>query len=124
MNTNDNLITFNEATIGNFFILTGDSPTEVQNTKSTIPDRFVLKQNYPNPFNPSTTIEFSLPKRADVQLIVYNVLGRRVAELANGNYDAGNYSIVFDAKNLPSGVYFYQLKTGNYEVVKKMQLIK
>jgi len=124
INTNDNIVAFNESTVGNFFILTGDSPTSVKDTKSTIPDQFVLKQNYPNPFNPSTTIEFSLPKRANVQLNVYNVLGKKVAQLADGNYDSGNYSILFDAKNLPSGVYFYQLKTDNFEVVKKMQLIK
>jgi hypothetical protein len=124
VNTSDNLITFNEATVGNFFILIGDSPTSVQNTKTEIPDQYVLKQNYPNPFNPSTTIEFSLPGRANVQLNVYNILGRKIAQLANGNYEAGNYSIVFDAKNLPSGVYFYQLKTDNFNEVKKMQLVK
>lgn len=124
LNTTDNLITFNESTVGNFFILTGDSPTSVEDTKNTIPGQFVLKQNYPNPFNPSTTIEFSLPTRTNVELIVYNILGKKVAELANGNYESGNYSIVFDAKNLPSGVYFYQLKTDNFIQVKKMQLIK
>ena len=124
LNTTDNLITFNEATVGNFFILTGDSPTTVEDTKSTIPDQFMLKQNYPNPFNPSTTIEFSLPRRANIQLDVYNVLGKKVANLADGNYASGNYSIVFDAKNLPSGIYFYQLKTDNYNEVKKMELIK
>ena len=84
----------------------------------------MLRQNYPNPFNPSTTIEFSLPRKANIQLDVYNVLGKKVANLADGNYASGNYSIVFDAKNLPSGIYFYQLKTDNYNEVKKMELIK
>jgi hypothetical protein len=124
LNTTDNLITFNESTVGNFIILTGDSPTSVQDTKSNIPDQFELRQNYPNPFNPSTTIEFSLPKRADVQLVVYNILGKKIVELANGSYEAGNYSIIFDAQGLPSGIYFYQLKTNNFDEVKKMQLIK
>ena len=124
VNTTDNLVTFNNAEVGNFIILTGDSPTSVKDTENIIPDQFVLKQNYPNPFNPATTIEFSIPEKSHVALTVYNILGKEIAKLADGNYNAGNYSIVFDARSLPSGVYFYQLKAGNFYEVKKMQLIK
>jgi len=114
----------NETTVANFFILTGDTPSTVETSDNVIPDRFDLKQNYPNPFNPSTTIDFSLPIRTNVKLTVYNILGKRIAELADGNYDAGNYSVKFEPKGLSSGVYFYQLKTDNFYEVKKMQLIK
>lgn len=124
INTTDNLITFNETKVANFFILTGDSPSSVQSTNINIPDQFILKQNYPNPFNPSTTIEFSLPQKATVKLTVYNILGKEIAELANGYFEAGNYSARFDGKGLPSGVYFYQLQTDNYYQVLKMQLLK
>ncbi len=110
--------------MANFFILAGDSPSSTEGTSNTLPKQFELMQNYPNPFNPSTTIEFSLPKRTNVKLTVYNILGKKIAELADGNYDAGSYSIIFNAKDLPSGVYFYQLKTDNFYKVKKMQLIK
>jgi len=124
INIADNLITLNETTVANFFILTGDTPSTVETSDNVIPDRFDLKQNYPNPFNPSTTIDFSLPIRTNVKLTVYNILGKRIAELADGNYDAGNYSVKFEPKGLSSGVYFYQLKTDNFYEVKKMQLIK
>jgi len=124
LNTTDNVVTFNVSHVANFFILAGDSPNEVGENTNALPDQFVLNQNYPNPFNPSTTIEFSLPKRSDVEVTVYNILGKKIAELANGNYAAGNYSIDFNAKGLPSGVYFYRLKTDNFYKVKKMQLIK
>ena len=125
LNASENLVSFDDARVANFFILTGDTPTSVNNTNtSTIPDQFELKQNYPNPFNPTTTIEFSLPQKASVELTVYNILGKKVVNLADGNFDAGSYSITFDAKGLPSGIYFYQLKTDNFYKVKKMQLIK
>ena len=124
VNTADNTITFNQSQVANFFILTGDSPTSVQSESNTVPDQFDLKQNYPNPFNPSTVIGFSLPQKAAVKLTVFNILGKKVAELANGNYEAGNYSIKFDAQGLSSGVYFYQLKTDDFYKVKKMQLIR
>ena len=85
---------------------------------------YTLGQNYPNPFNPVTTIEFSLPENCAVRLAVYDVLGRRVTDLAGGYYLAGNYKIDFNASNLVSGVYFYKLEAGKYTDIKKLMLIK
>ena len=89
------------------------------------PNGFVLEQNYPNPFNPTTNINFSLGKSADVQLTVYNVLGQKVATLINNNFmNAGAHTVQFDARNLASGVYFYRLEAGNFTANKQMMLIK
>lgn len=81
----------------------------VQNINYNIPDVSQLFQNYPNPFNPSTTIRFSLLQRGHVTLKVFDVLGREVANLMNGELNPGEHSVVFDAKSLPTGVYFYRL---------------
>lgn len=123
-NSSSNTITLSTSNLYSFYAITFNKATDIENKNIYIPAKFELEQNFPNPFNPTTTIDFSLPIRSEVKLRVYNILGNKVAELANGNYDAGNYSFEFNAKDLPSGVYFYQLKTGNFEVVKKMQLIK
>jgi endo-1,4-beta-xylanase len=85
---------------------------------------FTLGQNYPNPFNPTTTIVFSLPEKCAVHLAVYDVLGRMVADLAGGNYSAGNHKIDFNASNLVSGIYYYKLEAGKYTDVKKLMIIK
>jgi hypothetical protein len=86
--------------------------------------QFTLSQNYPNPFNPSTTINYSIPKAGHVKLIVYNAIGSKVATLANDFKSAGTYSVIFNGKDLASGIYFYRLETGNYSVVKKLILMK
>ncbi|MGA9294256.1 MAG: T9SS type A sorting domain-containing protein [Ignavibacteriaceae bacterium] len=89
-----------------------------------------LEQNYPNPFNPATTITYQLPKDGIVTLKVYDMLGREVASLVNGYKTSGKYSINFNADNLSSGVYIYQLKINNfaggdgYTATKKLMLLK
>jgi hypothetical protein len=88
------------------------------------PHDFSLAQNYPNPFNPATTIEFSLPAASSVQLSVYDVAGHRVAMLADGRYGAGMNRVVFDAADLPSGLYFYLLRVGEYQAARKMILVR
>jgi photosystem II stability/assembly factor-like uncharacterized protein len=98
--------------------------TGIQITNNHVPDRFSLYQNYPNPFNPSTKISYDLTSNANVKLVVYDVLGRAVKTLVNGKQNAGNYEIVFDAVNLPSGVYFCKLITDSYSAVKKMIILK
>lgn len=124
LNTNDNTITFTNDIVGNFFILTGDSPTNVNgNVDLTVKD-FTLKQNYPNPFNPSTTIEFTIGKKSNVTLSVFNIIGQKVADLVNEQMEPGKYNVKFNAADLSSGVYFYQLKTDEATIVEKMQLLK
>ncbi len=94
------------------------------------PAKFELMQNYPNPFNPTTTIKYSIPKIAGVETLhvtslrIYNVLGEEIATLVNEKQSPGNYSVQFDASNLPSGVYFYTLQVGNFEQTRKMILLK
>ena len=96
----------------------------------SLPTDFELNQNYPNPFNPTTTIEYTIPDVAsdfslrNVELNIYDVLGKRVATLVNEAQSAGNYSVQFDASNLSSGIYYYQLKTDIFWETKKMLLMK
>ena len=86
---------------------------------------FVLSQNYPNPFNPRTSIQYSLSKAGNVMLNVYNTLGEQVTTLINSFQSTGTHSITFDAKDLPGGIYFYELRVGDQLVAtKKMLLIK
>jgi len=99
-----------------------------QNEKNNNQLMFRLNQNYPNPFNPSTTITYELPKREYVTLKVYNSLGKEIAVLVEGQKEAGNYSVTFNAKSaasgLPSGLYLYKLTAGKYTKVRKMILLK
>jgi hypothetical protein len=83
-----------------------------------------LLQNYPNPFNPGTTIAFELSHATEVRILVYNLVGEQVAKLAENRYTAGRHQVEFTAENLPSGVYFYELKTENSVKLKKMVLLK
>ncbi|MGB5892904.1 MAG: T9SS type A sorting domain-containing protein, partial [Ignavibacteriaceae bacterium] len=88
------------------------------------PDKYALIGNYPNPFNPVTTISYSLPVKSQVELVVYNTLGESVVQLVNEEKEAGSYSAKFDAKSLPSGIYFYRLQAGSFVETKKMVLMK
>ena len=97
--------------------------TSISN-KTTPLRRYQLSQNYPNPFNPSTTIEFNLPKSEYVELKIYNILGKEVAELVSDHLSAGVHHYQFDGSNLASGIYYYQLVSGDFREVKKMILIK
>ncbi len=98
--------------------------------KNEITNEFNLEQNYPNPFNPTTTIQYTIPverlhaKSLQVQLKVYDLLGREIATLVNRNQKPGSYKVIFDASNFSTGIYFYQLNYGSKRIVKKMMLIK
>ena len=94
------------------------------NDNSKTPKSFALLQNFPNPFNPSTTINFVIQKKSQVNLSVFNTLGVKVAELVNGNRNAGEYQVDFNASGLPSGVYLYKLITGNFSSSNKMIILK
>lgn len=88
------------------------------------PKEFGLEQNYPNPFNPTTNISYNLPQAADVTLTVYNMLGKEVAVLVNGQKSAGSHTVAFDASGLSSGVYMYRLQSNAITVTKMMTLLK
>ena len=111
----------NNLFIDDIYIMGGDG---TQTQLNFIPERYSLEQNYPNPFNPVTKINFSIPKQSFVTLKIYDMLGREVAELVNKELIPNNYSIDFNASNLPSGVYFYKLETSEFTDVKRMMLIK
>jgi hypothetical protein len=89
-----------------------------------LPKSFELKQNYPNPFNPTTTISYTLPATSNVTLSVFDLNGKKVAQLESGRKSTGTHIINFDASALSSGTYFYRLKAGNNVQTKKMVLIK
>jgi hypothetical protein len=98
--------------------------TDIKQVDNLVPSKFDLTQNFPNPFNPNTTIRFALPQTSHVVLKVYDVLGREVTTLINGEKLAGNYEVNFDASKFASGLYFYTLQAGNYTATKKMMLMK
>jgi photosystem II stability/assembly factor-like uncharacterized protein len=89
-----------------------------------IPATFLLDQNFPNPFNPSTTIRFGLPISSAVTLVVYNTLGQEVRTLVDGNIDAGFHAVTFDAAELPSGLYFYRMRAGDFVETRKLLLVR
>ncbi|MBT8380687.1 MAG: T9SS type A sorting domain-containing protein [Ignavibacteria bacterium] len=87
-------------------------------------NNYILEQNYPNPFNPNTTIKYQIPELSFTTIKVYDVLGNEVATLINEELSAGEYENEFDATDLTSGIYFYQLLTGEFIQTKKMVLLK
>ena len=89
-----------------------------------IPLTYALNQNYPNPFNPITNIQFTIPEQADVKLRIYNVLGRQVDVLVNETLPIGHHQILWNPRNLSSGVYFYKLEAGSFIKTRKMILLK
>lgn len=96
----------------------------ISENENNAPVKYALEQNYPNPFNPVTKINYFVEKAGFVKLTVFDVTGREVQSLVNGNINAGSYSVDFDAAKLNSGMYFYKLEAGDYKEVKKMILIK
>jgi len=109
--------------VGMDIILT-DIVTSIEDQFNHTPDDFVLDQNYPNPFNPSTKIKYSVPQISNVVIKVFDVLGKEIKTLVKEEKSVGTYELTWYAENLPSGVYFYQLKAGDFIQTKKMILIK
>ena len=98
-------------------------------TDIEIPDKFLLHPPYPNPFNPSTTLRYDLPEQATVNIIIYDMLGRRVKTVVKTNQEAGFKSVIWDGTNsqgkpVGAGVYFYQMQAGDFVLTKKMVLLK
>ena len=98
--------------------------TDVRPPTDQHPQAFTLRQNYPNPFNSQTTIQFSLSQRTKVQLKVYSLLGQEIKTLLDKIHEAGSYSVLFDAKNLSSGIYVYRLITLNHVQSKWMVILR
>ena len=102
-----------------------DTETDVADgTISGLPEMFELEQNYPNPFNPQTTIRFNLPLQAHVDLAIYDITGRLVAQLYDGNQDAGSHEVVWNAAGRASGMYLVRIQAGEYQVTRKMLLLR
>jgi len=97
---------------------------EVDRSEIGLPTVTSLAQNYPNPFNANTNISFSLAEAGNVSLNVYDITGRLVTTLVDGQMDAGQHVVVWDASSVSSGVYFYKLSTGDYSATKSMNLLK
>jgi hypothetical protein len=91
---------------------------------NTLPPNSLLAQNYPNPFNPTTNITFNLPNSHHTTLKVYNILGKEVETLINEKLESGNHYVTWNAKNFPSGLYYYRLISGDFVETKKMVLVK
>ncbi|NUN71058.1 MAG: DUF4623 domain-containing protein, partial [Bacteroidetes bacterium] len=101
----------------------------VEDVTTMVPSQYVLEQNYPNPFNPATTIRFALPAMGSVRLTVYDILGRQVRTLMNGEAAAGYHSVVWDGRNdlgrqVATGMYIYRIESGSFISTKKMMLLK
>jgi len=106
-------------------VVYGDTTVvSVEDEAQNLPTEFSLDQNYPNPFNPSTTINYSISQLEFVTLKVYDVLGNEIATLVNEEKSIGSYEVEFDGSDLTSGIYFYALRSGNFNDTKKLVLLK
>lgn len=102
----------------------GNTIVSIKNSNSVFQKDFILYQNYPNPFNPNTKIKFTIPSSEFTSLKVYNISGKEISNLINSKIQAGSYEVVFDGSDLPSGVYYYKIKSENFQQVRKMVLLK
>jgi hypothetical protein len=109
---------------GKIIKMSGDSLVSIHNNNSQVPKEYKLYQNYPNPFNPITKIKFEIPEAAQVELKVYDALGKEVSVILNEYRQAGTHYVNFDGSVFASGLYFYKLKCGNFTCSRKMMLLK
>jgi len=98
--------------------------TAIEPVNGDVPTRVSLGDNYPNPFNPTTSFEYTLDRTMDVNVAVFDVIGRRVATLVDGTQQAATYDVTFDATNLASGTYIYRMETPNQVITRTMVLLK
>ena len=98
--------------------------SSIEERISNIPSEFDLSQNYPNPFNPSTSFTYSLKQSGDVQISIYNAVGKEVKSIVNGFREAGSYQVTFEAQNFASGIYYYRIITSDFIQTNKMILLK
>ena len=122
-----NIVDFNESILFESDMVIGDGFAPLNLTDASevmIPQISSLGSAYPNPFNPTTMVNFSVPTEMDVQVIVYDMMGRVISELANGVYDQGNYELHWDASQQSSGIYFVQMIAGSQTNIQKLMLVK
>jgi len=109
--------------------LTSTDATIFEQADAVLPQEFGLEQNYPNPFNPYTSFDFALPRQSQVTIDIFNVLGQKIKTLADGEYEAGRYTISWDGTNdngssAATGIYFYKMIADNFQDTKKLILLK
>jgi hypothetical protein len=112
-----------QASTSTSFVLMTQEATGVDEDQ-LLPEKVELFQNYPNPFNPTTIIRYQVPVTGDVQLVVYDILGRAVADLLNERKSAGSYAVTFDGRGLASGVYIYRLRAGDVVRTRTLLLLR
>jgi len=113
-----------DLSVSDTLAVTVETSVGIDELTGELPEDFALKQNFPNPFNPSTTIQYGLPTTAEVNLTVYDLLGRKVAVLVDKQQSAGFHSVNFDAGRLSSGMYLYRIEAGEFTQTKKLMLVK
>ncbi|MGH7452294.1 MAG: T9SS type A sorting domain-containing protein, partial [bacterium] len=101
-----------------------ETTTSVKEISDDIPISFLLDQNYPNPFNPNTTIQFVLPYSGYVTLKIYNALGEEMTTLVTKNLSAGKHQVVWEAKGMVSGIYFYRLQAADFVQTRKLVFMR
>ncbi len=111
-------------TQGNGIFISPEKILIANEEKVELPAKITLSQNYPNPFNPNTIITFTLPQSSEINLTVFDVLGKKISVLKTGWQNAGKHEVQFNAEDLPSGTYIYRLQVGNHVLTNKMMLVK
>jgi hypothetical protein len=124
LDMNDSSFTTGSGQVKNIDFSKWGALTDARDGNPALANAIVLDQNFPNPFNPVTTISFTLNRTSAVSISVHNALGEPVAMLLNGEKGAGAHSVVWNAVGMPSGVYFYEIRTPEYREVKKLMLMK
>jgi hypothetical protein len=118
-------LTITGNTVGSPFTIRVDySAADPANDPRFIPTEYAFYQNYPNPFNARTTLKFDVPQQSDVQIVIFNIMGQEVARPVQGAYAPGRYRVIYDAGDLPSGMYLLRMNAGNFEKIGKMMLLK
>ncbi len=107
-----------------FWYQSGNIVIGIESISNALPREFRLEHNYPNPFNPQTTIKFALPDRSFVTLKIFDLLGREVTSLVDGDLQPGVHKVVFDANGLSNGVYFFRIQTDGFVMTRKLMLLK
>jgi hypothetical protein len=120
----DNSVEYRGIEIDELLIIGREDEENVNNLPHGLPDQFSLDGCFPNPFNAKTTVRFVLPQAEDVELVIYDLLGRKVKVLISNSLKNGKHEVIWDAGNLSSGVYFLRMTAGNFESVKKVILLK